>query len=407
MDEKDESTSMDEPMDVVEDQEASEEKKDEQNEPEDESVKEEASEEKVDDHEKDKPVPKSTRKRGGGRRKRRKPAAAIKEESSKEPSSKQIDETEIEVSAENSNDAQEEENDDDDDDGEKEPEREPSPVMTRRSNRKLQQFQKTEQNSEQVEEFESTEEVIKQENDPDIEKCDDDEESIASEMDSVASNSTITTKGSRGNRSQDSRKKVKNGKGGKAKSTNSSNGNGSASVTTSTKGKSRRIIFKKSATRAPSAIARAVTSDRIYYKGQYFTKGDIVSVEDMDGSVYYAQLRGFLTDQYCEKSGVITWLLPTVNSPPSEDSFDPSTYVIGPEEDLPRKLDYFTFVMHAPDDYFYYRNAPYPTTAIETDQEYLITRQGPKVRVIKAGQPVYQESIPPLIPLPASVGGSS
>ena len=406
MDEKEESTTMDEPMDVVEDQEVLEEMKDEQNEPEDESVKEEASDDKVDDHEKDKPVPKSTRKRGGGRRKRRKPAAASKEESSKESSTKQIDETEIEVSAENSNDAQEEENDDDD--GEKEPEREPSPVMTRRSNRKLQQLQKTEQKSEQVEEFESTEDDIKLENDPDIEKCEDDEESIASEMDSVASNSTITTKGSRGNRSQDSRKKVKNGKGGRAKSTNSNNGNGTASVaTTSTKGKSRRIIFKKSATRAPSAIARAVTSDRIYYKGQYFTKGDIVSVEDMDGSVYYAQLRGFLTDQYCEKSGVITWLLPTVNSPPPEDSFDPSTYVIGPEEDLPRKLDYFTFVMHAPDDYFYYRNAPYPTTAIETDQEYLITRQGPKVRVIKAGQPVYQESIPPLIPLPASVGGSS
>ena len=81
----------------------------------------------------------------------------------------------------------------------------------------------------------------------------------------------------------------------------------------STKGKSRRIIFKKSATRAPGAVARAVTSDRVYYKGQYFTKGDIVSVEDMDGSVYYAQLRGFLTDQYCEKSGVITWLLPTTH----------------------------------------------------------------------------------------------
>ena len=46
----------------------------------------------------------------------------------------------------------------------------------------------------------------------------------------------------------------------------------------------------------------------------YHFLGDIVSVEDIDdGSVYYAQLRGFLTDQYCEKSGVITWLLPTVN----------------------------------------------------------------------------------------------
>ena len=46
----------------------------------------------------------------------------------------------------------------------------------------------------------------------------------------------------------------------------------------------------------------------------FYFLGDIVSVEDIDdGSVYYAQLRGFLTDKYCEKSGVITWLLPTVN----------------------------------------------------------------------------------------------
>merc|ERR1712018_251026 len=132
-----------------------------------------------------------------------------------------------------------------------------------------------------------------------------------------------------------------------------------------------------------------------------------MGVVDIEGGVYYAQLKGFLTGQYCEKSGIITWLLPTTQSPSPESGFDPATYVIGPEEDLPRKLDYFTFVMHAPDDYFYYKNAPYPTNNVETDQEYLITRQGPKVRVIKAGQPVYQESIPPLIPLPASVGGSS
>ena len=39
-------------------------------------------------------------------------------------------------------------------------------------------------------------------------------------------------------------------------------------------GKSRRIIFKKSATRAPAAVARAVTSDRVYYRGQYYTKGN-------------------------------------------------------------------------------------------------------------------------------------
>ena len=49
----------------------------------------------------------------------------------------------------------------------------------------------------------------------------------------------------------------------------------------------------------------------------------------MDGGVYYAQFRGFLTDQYCEKSAVISWLLPTQNSPKPEDGFDPATYIIG------------------------------------------------------------------------------
>ena len=40
---------------------------------------------------------------------------------------------------------------------------------------------------------------------------------------------------------------------------------------------------------------------------------------DVDGGTFYAQLRGFLTDQYCEKSAVITWLLPTTNSPPPDE----------------------------------------------------------------------------------------
>ncbi len=58
---------------------------------------------------------------------------------------------------------------------------------------------------------------------------------------------------------------------------------------------------------------------------------------DLDGGIYYAQLRGFMTDQYCEKSGVLTWLLPTEGAPRPEDGFDASKYVIGPEEELPRK----------------------------------------------------------------------
>ena len=56
--------------------------------------------------------------------------------------------------------------------------------------------------------------------------------------------------------------------------------------------------------------------------------GDIVSVmdEDDDG-IYFAQIRGFLQDQFCEKSVVITWLVPTLNSP--KDRFDPTTYILG------------------------------------------------------------------------------
>ena len=58
--------------------------------------------------------------------------------------------------------------------------------------------------------------------------------------------------------------------------------------------------------------------------------GDIVSVTDSEsGGIFYAQFRGFLTDQYCEKSAVITWLLPTEKSPRPELGFDPATYIIG------------------------------------------------------------------------------
>ena len=59
----------------------------------------------------------------------------------------------------------------------------------------------------------------------------------------------------------------------------------------------------------------------------YYQVGDIVSLVDDDEKVYYAQIRGFLQDQYYEKSAVITWLLPTSAS--SKEGFDPSTYILG------------------------------------------------------------------------------
>eukprot|EP00094_Tigriopus_californicus_P009218 TCALIF_08887-PA protein Name:"Similar to GATAD1 GATA zinc finger domain-containing protein 1 (Homo sapiens)" AED:0.01 eAED:0.01 QI:298/1/0.66/1/1/1/3/0/406 len=201
---------------------------------------------------------------------------------------------------------------------------------------------------------------------------------IRDDSESVASGSTLTTRSSNRRKRDPAANLTKKAK------LRAAHKNKSASL--SGKGKSRRFIFKKSSIRAPTSVARALTSDRVFYKGQCFTTGDIVSVTDIEGGIYYAQLRGFLTDQYCEKSGVISWLLPTVHSPLPEDGFDAGTYVIGPEEELPRKLECFTFVMHAPDDYFYYKYAPYPTRSVKPDQEYLMTRAGPKVRLINHGK---------------------
>jgi hypothetical protein len=52
-------------------------------------------------------------------------------------------------------------------------------------------------------------------------------------------------------------------------------------------------------------------------------------MRDVEGGLYYAQIRGLLTDQYCEKSCAVTWLLPTQESPNTEEGFDPATYIIG------------------------------------------------------------------------------
>lgn len=124
------------------------------------------------------------------------------------------------------------------------------------------------------------------------------------------------------------------------------------------KGKGRRVIFKKSCTKAPTAVSTPVTSDYVFYK-----------------------IRGLLTDQYCEKSCVVTWLLPTQASPNMEEGFDPATYIIGPEEDIPRKLECVEFVMHAPSDYFKVRNTPFPSTHVDgCDSNFIWTRLTPQMR---------------------------
>ncbi|KAK3609860.1 hypothetical protein CHS0354_015051 [Potamilus streckersoni] len=147
-----------------------------------------------------------------------------------------------------------------------------------------------------------------------------------------------------------------------------------------TKGKSRRILFKKSQPiKAPSSVATVVTGESIFHDGLYYQAGDIVSLVDHDGTVYYAQIRGFLQDQYYEKSAVITWLLPTQKT--QGDMFDPHTYILGPEEDLPRKMEYMEFVCHAPSDYFKAKKAPYPTISSKPELCYIWSSIRPVVKV--------------------------
>jgi len=145
------------------------------------------------------------------------------------------------------------------------------------------------------------------------------------------------------------------------------------------KGKSRRNVFKKHVFKSPPAVVSPMTSTSVYYKDTYYQLGDIVSLIDVGGGTYYAQIRGLMTDQYCEKSAVISWLLPTQDSPPPDEGFDPTTYLLGPDEEVPRKLECMEFICHAPSDYYKAHNAPYPMPAAGNifSQGYIWTRIGP------------------------------
>lgn len=110
--------------------------------------------------------------------------------------------------------------------------------------------------------------------------------------------------------------------------------------------------FVKEPAKTEQVIKTSVTSDCIYHKGTFYQKGDIVAVCDQDdGQVYFAQLTGFLQDQYCEKSASLYWLVPT--RPTSRELFDPSAFAIGLEDVQLRKLDCMTFVRHCPHDYYW------------------------------------------------------
>ncbi|XP_067938349.1 GATA zinc finger domain-containing protein 1-like [Watersipora subatra] len=144
------------------------------------------------------------------------------------------------------------------------------------------------------------------------------------------------------------------------------------------KGKNRRYIFKKKAPiKSHPSVSTIITRDSVFHQGFYYQVGDIVSLVDESGDIYYAQIQGLLQDEYCEKSAVITWLLPTTASNP--DAFEPSTYILGPAEELPRKLDYMEFECHAPANYYKSKLVKVPGLHMsEPDLGYIWTSIGPK-----------------------------
>lgn len=74
-------------------------------------------------------------------------------------------------------------------------------------------------------------------------------------------------------------------------------------------------------------------------QGVYYQTGDVIKVTDEeDGKPYYAQIRGFMQDQYCEKSAALTWLIPTQSSP--KDHFDPGTFIVGEQRKIKNFLQF-------------------------------------------------------------------
>ncbi|XP_053952397.1 GATA zinc finger domain-containing protein 1 [Anastrepha ludens] len=163
----------------------------------------------------------------------------------------------------------------------------------------------------------------------------------------------------------------------KAKGSNSSNNNtlpncnvqsNTNNAKVQSKGRSRRNIFKKIPFKTPVAQATTHVVDSLFYKGSYLQVGDIVSLMDDKHNIYYAQIRGLLVDNYCEKSAFLTWLIPTQASPDPHDGFDPASYLIGPDEEISRKLSALQFIMHAPSNYYFDRTTPFPLPdAMEPD----------------------------------------
>ena len=117
-----------------------------------------------------------------------------------------------------------------------------------------------------------------------------------------------------------------------------------------TAGNRRNKLFKKNPpVRNEILVSKLNTSDYVFHRGFYIQVGDIVALRDQEDSdnIYFAQIRAFLSDQFGQKSAIITWLIPVDESfkcIKNLKDFDPSLFELGPAEEFPRSLDCMEFV---------------------------------------------------------------
>ncbi|CAF0721092.1 unnamed protein product [Brachionus calyciflorus] len=122
------------------------------------------------------------------------------------------------------------------------------------------------------------------------------------------------------------------------------------SIEIESSGNRRNKLFKKNRpVRNDIFVSKLNTSDYVFHRGFYIQIGDIVALRDIDEkeNVYFAQIRAFLSDQYGQKSAILTWLIPNNDNYKrikTLNDFDPSLFELGPAEEFPRSLDCMEFV---------------------------------------------------------------
>lgn len=61
----------------------------------------------------------------------------------------------------------------------------------------------------------------------------------------------------------------------------------------------------------------------------------------------------------------------------------------GPEEELPRSMDAYGFVCHAPSEYYRARREPYTTLPSKPELSYIWTNIGPEIRPVPSREEIF------------------